>query len=88
MAHEKWSPWREAIVRNREDDIILASYTDAFVQKEFDFFYNGLRQALQVETDPSVVEGLYRLIPGKLPPLYERVILSYRWPEVVSYRVM
>lgn len=36
----------------------------------------------QIETPPSALKSFYTRIPHQLPPLYEELILSYRWLEV------
>jgi hypothetical protein len=33
-------------------------------------------------TDPLHLDALYAKIQARLPPLYERLVLSYRWEEV------
>lgn len=37
---------------------------------------------LAADTPRSALEELYGVVPGPVPPLYERLILSYRWAEV------
>lgn len=39
-------------------------------------------QPFLVETDPAELESLYQKIGGTFPPLYEQLLLSYRWLEV------
>jgi hypothetical protein len=41
-------------------------------------------------TDPSMLDPLYARLPARFPPLYERLVLTYRWPEVDlgSYRLL
>ena len=34
------------------------------------------------ETDPAALSELYARLPGRFPPLYERLVLSYRWLDV------
>jgi hypothetical protein len=36
----------------------------------------------RVETPEAVLETLYAELPARLPPLYERLILTFRWPDV------
>ena len=36
----------------------------------------------QVSTPRRYLEALYEVIPSRFPPLYEQLILSYRWGEV------
>ena len=35
-----------------------------------------------IATDPAALAPLYRKLPGRFPPLYESLALSYRWLEV------
>lgn len=35
-----------------------------------------------IRTDPAALVELYEKLPGRFPPLYERLALSYRWLEV------
>jgi hypothetical protein len=37
---------------------------------------------IPADLPPEAVQELYACVPGPLPPLYERLILSYRWTEV------
>jgi hypothetical protein len=34
------------------------------------------------ETDPRQLDALLAKLPARLPPLYERLVLSYRWEEI------
>jgi hypothetical protein len=45
---------------------------------------------IKVTTDPSLLEPIYSKLPARFPPLYERLVLSYRWAEVdlQSYRLL
>lgn len=36
---------------------------------------------IQFLTEPSFLEELYVNMPARFPPLYERLVLSYRWAE-------
>jgi hypothetical protein len=47
-------------------------------------------QPVEVNTDRSLLELLYSKLPARFPPLYERLILSYRWAEVdlQNYRLL
>jgi len=44
----------------------------------------------KVRTPPSSLEEIYRKLPGPFPPLFEALVLSYRWAEVDlrSYRLL
>lgn len=37
---------------------------------------------MRVDTDRGCLDPLYAKLPARFPPLYERLILSYRWAEV------
>ena len=34
------------------------------------------------ETPPAALDDLYRFLPARFPPLFETLLLSYRWTEV------
>jgi hypothetical protein len=36
----------------------------------------------RVETDTGCLDSLYARLPSRFPPLYERLVLTYRWAEV------
>lgn len=37
---------------------------------------------IRVETPPECLEPLYSKLPARFPPLFERLVLSYRWADV------
>jgi len=37
---------------------------------------------LQLAADKSMLEAVYAKLPARFPPLYEQLVLSYRWLEV------
>jgi hypothetical protein len=41
-------------------------------------------------TQPDTLKAIYAKLPGRFPPVYERLILSYRWAEIdlESYRLL
>jgi hypothetical protein len=43
-----------------------------------------------METDPKVLEPIYEKLPARFPPLYELLVLTYRWAEVdlEAYRLL
>jgi hypothetical protein len=47
-------------------------------------------QATEISTPDSCLQKLYAKLPGPFPPLFERLVLSYRWAEVDlhSYRLL
>ena len=53
---------------------------------------SGLKywRPLKVSTDRSLCDLIYARLPGRFPPLFERLVLSYRWAEVdlQAYRLL
>lgn len=49
-----------------------------------DFDEYGFKQwrPVRVSTEHSCLEALYAKLPARFPPLYERLVLSYRWAEI------
>ena len=49
-----------------------------------DFDKYGFKQwrPIQVATERSCLEALYANLPARFPPLYEGLVLSYRWAEI------
>ncbi len=47
-------------------------------------------QPRRSETDASSLEMLYTKLPARFPPLFERLLLTYRWAEVdlETYRLL
>jgi hypothetical protein len=45
---------------------------------------------MKIHTDPSQIELLHTKFPARLPPLFEQLVLSYRWAEVdlQSFRLL
>src|ERR1700693_5240282 len=45
---------------------------------------------MKVDTDSKKLEGLYSILPARFPPLFERLILTYRWAEIdlQAYRLL
>jgi hypothetical protein len=45
---------------------------------------------IKVNTELSFLDPIYSKLPARFPPLYERLVLSYRWAEVdlQSYRLL
>jgi hypothetical protein len=39
-------------------------------------------QPIRVDTPRAALERIYAKVPARFPPLYEHLILSYRWAEV------
>jgi hypothetical protein len=36
----------------------------------------------KTDPEPALLEPLYAKLPAKFPPLFERLLLTYRWAEV------
>ena len=36
----------------------------------------------RIDTDSRCLDPLYAKLPGRFPPLYERLVLTYRWADV------
>ena len=45
---------------------------------------------LKISSPPQLLDGIYASLPGRFPPLFERLVLSYRWTEVdlQTYRLL
>jgi hypothetical protein len=39
-------------------------------------------QPIRIDTPRAALEAIYAKLPARFPPLYEHMILSYRWAEV------
>jgi hypothetical protein len=37
---------------------------------------------VKMETEHAALEAIYSKLPARFPPLYERLILSYRWAQI------
>src|SRR5215469_2156711 len=37
---------------------------------------------IRVDTSSEYLEPIYAKLPARFPPLYERLVLSYRWAEI------
>jgi hypothetical protein len=47
-----------------------------------DQYDQRLWKPIRVETPRSYLQDVYAELPGTFPPLFERLLLSYRWAEV------
>ena len=58
--------------------------------EEPDEFGSAAWRAAKTTTDPALLEPIYAKLPARFPPLYERLVLSYRWDTVDldSYRLL
>ena len=62
------------------DKALLDAFVAAFSVGATDIYGQWNWQPLAQETDPKHLEPLYAALPGEFPPLYETLVLSYRWP--------
>ncbi len=75
---------REA--QHAADQALLDEFVAAFAFNAevdaYDEHGQPLPPPVACATDAHELEPLYALLPGRFPPLYEQLILSYRWPPV------
>jgi hypothetical protein len=64
-----------------EDSMLLAAFVAAFEVEETDLYGQPNGRPCKYSTEPEILEVLSAALPGRLPPLYERLVLSYRWPS-------
>jgi hypothetical protein len=50
--------------------------------QEPDQFGEAQWRPVKTATAPASLDLLYAKLPARFPPLYERLVLSYRWAEV------
>ena len=67
----------------------LGEHASAFSTGEKDRFGDTLWRPILQTTDATMLDPLYAKLPARFPPLYENLLLTYRWPEVDlgSYRL-
>jgi len=58
---------------SQPDDDLLARFVSVFAR-----FDEGA-SVRRVSTAPAALADLYRHVPGPFPPLFERLLLTYRW---------
>jgi hypothetical protein len=68
------------------DDLRVASGIDPIAwelaEGEADEFGRRAWRPLEHETDPACLQPLYAVLPARFPPLYESMVLRYRWADV------
>jgi hypothetical protein len=71
-------------------DESLDSLASHFSTGEENQFGGKLWRPVSQATDPSMLDPLHAKLPGRFPPLYEQLVLTYRWADVdlVSYRLL
>lgn len=76
------------------DDLSSSHEIDpiAFELSLGDFDEYGFKQwhPIHYPTDRAHLDALYEVLPARFPPLYEQLVLSYRWAEVdlKQYRLL
>ena len=67
----------------------LGEHASAFSTGEKDRFGDTLWRPIFQTTDATMLDPLYAKLPARFPPLYENLLLTYRWAEVDlgSYRL-
>lgn len=64
------------------DDALLAAFVAAWPRNDFDEYGREPWQVFPVTTGPTALDSLHAALPGPPPPLYQRLVLSYRWPQL------
>jgi hypothetical protein len=67
--------------RIEQDIALLHDFVTGFVVDEFDTYGRENGQPVGCSTLPSSLLLLYAVLPGSFPPLYEQLVLSYRWTQ-------
>lgn len=61
-----------------EFDLLLKEFVGNFCPSEILCESDG--ELVRLETTPlSALNAVYSKLPGKFPPLYQRLVLTYRW---------
>ncbi len=63
------------------DQALLDAFVAAFGVEAYDFDEQENQAPSVHVTKPTALEPLYAILPGHFPPLYEQLVLSYRWPQ-------
>lgn len=67
--------------RTTHEVLLLTEFVAAFAAGDCSDYGCEPGQPIPVETSVEALADLRAMIPVSLPPLYERLLLSYRWPE-------
>jgi hypothetical protein len=73
--------WKTSAGDSTADDELLARFVVLFRVEDLGEYGEPVDSPQRVDTPQEVLEELRAALPGRLPPLYERLLLSYRWPE-------
>lgn len=63
-------------------DQVLDPLAWAMAEGEPDEFGRRVWQPVQHQSDAVCLEPLYAVLPARFPPLYEYLVLNYRWADV------
>lgn len=63
-------------------DQILDPIAWELTEGEPDQFGQRAWRPLKQSTDPACLQPLYAVLPARFPPLYEFLVLNYRWADV------
>lgn len=63
------------------DKALLNAFVARFVSMDDGIEPQEDSQPRAVLTQPAHLKPLYAVLPGVFPPLYEQLVLSYRWPD-------
>jgi hypothetical protein len=68
----------------------LDPHASEFLTGEENQFGGKLWRPVLQATNPEMLDPLYAKLPARFPPLYERLVLTYRWAEIdlESYRLL
>ena len=63
-------------------DKVLDPVAWQLTEGEPDEFGRQRWRPVKCSTDVSQLQALYKTLPSRFPPLYEHLVLSYRWADV------
>ena len=69
-------------IKAHNDRELLAAFAAAFVVQDYNIYGRPTWPPFAFPTPAAEYHLLARSLPSVLPPLYEKLVLSYRWPEV------
>jgi len=71
-------------------DASLDPLASQFATGDENQFSEKLWRPIPQVTDPSMLDPFYAKLPARFPPLYEQLVLTYRWADVDlgSYRLL
>lgn len=69
------------MLKLHDDTRLLAAFTAVFSREECLAYGCHPKYPVPLRTSRDALVDLYAALPTRLPPLYEQLLLSYRWPE-------